>query len=64
MAEGGGTLLLASEGTLVGPGGESVWGDTMAYHYYDADLNGEPQLALVTMAWTDDGWPVIDTGQD
>jgi arabinan endo-1,5-alpha-L-arabinosidase len=57
LLEGGGTLVLAAEGDHVGPGGQSVQGDTLALHYYDRRLNGSFQLALVELEWDDEGWP-------
>ncbi|MFT3889414.1 MAG: arabinan endo-1,5-alpha-L-arabinosidase [Arachnia sp.] len=61
LTEGGGTLLLEGEGDMLGPGGQSVSGNVMAFHYYDLALDGEPQLALRELGWTDDDWPVLDT---
>lgn len=58
LLEGGGTLLLAGEGDRIGPGGQSVHGDTLALHYYDRRLNGSFQLALVELEWDAEGWPV------
>jgi arabinan endo-1,5-alpha-L-arabinosidase len=40
-----------------GPGGESVAGETLAFHYYDAADNGTPHLGLGRLAFRD-GWPV------
>jgi arabinan endo-1,5-alpha-L-arabinosidase len=58
LLEGGGTLLLAAEGDRIGPGGQSVQDGTLALHYYDRRLSGSFQLALVPVAWDDEGWPV------
>lgn len=60
---GGGTILLETEGTMVGPGGQSVFGDYLAFHYYDganAEIPYFPTLGLHKMRW-EDGWPVVDT---
>lgn len=57
LLEGGGTLLLAEEGDRVGPGGQSVWGDMLALHYYDRRFDGAFLLALVELEWGSDGWP-------
>ncbi|MDQ0895187.1 arabinan endo-1,5-alpha-L-arabinosidase [Agromyces ramosus] len=46
------------EGDRIGPGGQSVQGDTLALHYYDRRLNGSFQLALVELEWDAEGWPV------
>ncbi|RPF33227.1 arabinan endo-1,5-alpha-L-arabinosidase [Streptomyces sp. TLI_185] len=63
MLEGGGDLLLAGHGRYIGPGGESVFRDHgkdwLAYHYYDANDNGTPELGLNRLSWTRDGWPKV-----
>lgn len=61
LPEGGGTLLLETTGDMIGPGGQSVAGDHMAFHYYSASLDGDFQLAIRKLGWTDDGWPVLTT---
>lgn len=60
LAEGGGTLLLESIGSRIGPGGQSVSDGYLAYHYYDERLGGDFQLAIRKLAWRD-GWPVLAT---
>ena len=64
MAEGGGTVLLTSRGTMIGPGGQSYDGGYLAFHYYDAAANGEPKLAIRQVTWPDDGWPVLKTAEE
>jgi arabinan endo-1,5-alpha-L-arabinosidase len=59
---GGGTVILSENGTMFGPGGESVFGDLIAYHWYDGTANGDFKLGIRTIAWSEDGWPVIATG--
>ncbi len=59
MLNGGLTVLLQSEGDRIGPGGESVYDGVMAVHYYDAALDGRPQLGLIHMDWDDQGWPIL-----
>ncbi|MCL3863064.1 arabinan endo-1,5-alpha-L-arabinosidase [Actinotalea sp. K2] len=61
MLEGGGTVLLESDGPMVGPGGQSVSADHLAFHYYDERLGGGFQLAIHELAWVD-GWPVARAG--
>lgn len=61
MAAGGGSLVLASAGAAVGPGGQSLSRGYLGYHYYDADDGGAPRLAIRRLAWDADGWPVADT---
>ncbi|HEY0811963.1 MAG TPA: arabinan endo-1,5-alpha-L-arabinosidase [Pseudonocardia sp.] len=62
LMNGGGTTLLASSGNQIGPGGESIAGGVLAYHYYDAKANGAARLGLRTMLWTPDGWPQLAPG--
>ena len=63
MREGGGTLLVATEGTRIGPGHCAVLRDGgkdyLAYHYYDGARNGYPTLQITPMTWSRDGWPVM-----
>jgi arabinan endo-1,5-alpha-L-arabinosidase len=57
MLAGGGSPVLDARGSMRGPGGESVTGDTLAFHYYDAADAGAPHLGLGRLAFRD-GWPV------
>jgi arabinan endo-1,5-alpha-L-arabinosidase len=60
LLEGGGTTLLATSGDRIGPGGQSVSEEILAYHYYDAAADGAPRLALARLSWSsDDGWPEL-----
>lgn len=59
MLNNGGTPLLASKGSEVGPGGESYSNGYLAWHYYDANNNGTPTLALAKLGWGADGWPTL-----
>lgn len=62
LGGGGGTILLETADDVVGPGGQSVHGDTLAFHYYDAANVAAPYvptLGLRTLRWVD-GWPEID----
>jgi arabinan endo-1,5-alpha-L-arabinosidase len=63
LLDGGGTTLQASSGDRVGPGGQSVSGQTIAYHYYDATAEGAPRLAVERVSWADDGWPQLGAGK-
>jgi arabinan endo-1,5-alpha-L-arabinosidase len=60
LLEGGGSLLRKSTGNQVGPGGQSVSEEIIAYHYYDAKAKGAPKLGLKRVGWGDDGWPELD----
>lgn len=63
MTDGGGTELLASHGTIVGPGHPAVLRDgadwLLIYHYYYDDLTPTTgKLAINRLEWAD-GWPVV-----
>ena len=64
LLEDGGTPLLATRGDRVGPGGQSVSAGHLAFHYYDASLGGDFQLAIRELAWDGDGWPVATTAEE
>lgn len=59
LLEDGGTPVLGTDGVRVGPGGESVSGGLLAFHYYDADLDGQFRLGLLPIRWQD-GWPAVE----
>ena len=50
MLEGGGSLMLATAGRFIGPGGQEAVktskGDWLAYHYYDGDGAGASKLSF------------------
>ena len=62
MLDGGGTQLLASAGPYVGQGGGDVLIDgpiyRLVHHYYDANANGRPRLAVLNLMWSSDNWPI------
>jgi arabinan endo-1,5-alpha-L-arabinosidase len=61
--EGGGSLLQATSGRFIGPGGQepvkTSRGDWLAYHYYDGDDGGASKLQLSPLGWSPDGWPEL-----
>lgn len=57
LLAGGGSPFLDARGSMRGPGGASVTGATLAFHYYDAADNGTPHLGLGRLAYRG-GWPV------
>jgi arabinan endo-1,5-alpha-L-arabinosidase len=63
MLRGGGSLLLATTGRFIGPGGQEALktskGDMLAYHYYDGDEAGAAKLQFSPIHWTSDGWPEL-----
>jgi arabinan endo-1,5-alpha-L-arabinosidase len=63
MTQGGGTIVLATHGDIIGPGGQDVFndadGDVLVYHYYDGNTGGTPTLGINLLGWTSDGWPFV-----
>ena len=63
MRKGGGTLLLASDGPFFGPGHPNVLADggkhLLVCHFYDPTQRGRGTLALRSLTWDADGWPVV-----
>ena len=63
MLEGGGSLLLATTGRFIGPGGQEAVrtskGDMLAYHYYDGDAAGASKLQFSPILWSNDRWPEL-----
>lgn len=59
MLEDGGTLLLETDGDEIGPGGQSVSNGWLAYHFYDRANGGDPTLAIRSLTWDAEGWPVL-----
>ncbi len=60
---GGGTLIAATNGPMVGPGQAGIFNENGASwftcHFYDATANGSSWLSIRPLTWTDDGWPVL-----
>jgi arabinan endo-1,5-alpha-L-arabinosidase len=63
MLEGGGSLVLATTGRFIGPGGQEAVktsrGEMLAYHYYDGDAGGVAKLQFSPILWSADGWPQL-----
>lgn len=59
LEHGGGSVILSQQGTQFGPGGESIFGDLLAYHFYDGTAAGDFRLGIRTIRWSDDGWPIV-----
>jgi arabinan endo-1,5-alpha-L-arabinosidase len=63
MTQGGGTIVLATHGNIIGPGGQDIFsdadGDVLVYHYYDGNNGGTPTLGINLLGWTSDGWPFV-----
>lgn len=62
MMDGHGTLVLAGEGAVRGPGHASVHtlptGDALSFHYYDAERGGLSWIGEVGLSWQG-GWPEV-----
>lgn len=60
MMSGGGTQVMASHGSIHGPGHQAVFtdadGDVLVYHYYAS--NGEARLGINLIRYESD-WPVV-----
>ena len=59
LMDGGGTVLLQTDGSRVGPGGQSIADGVMAFHWYDAEMAGQFTLGLQNVAWDAEGWPEL-----
>lgn len=61
LLDGGGTQIIGTHDTVIGPGGGSFVRDRLGwefvYHYYDGLNQGTPHLALNRLVWDADGWP-------
>ena len=58
LLEDGGTVVLTTDGDRIGPGGQSVSGGMLAFHWYDGAAEGVPTLGILPLEWTD-GWPTV-----
>ena len=63
LLKAGATELRKTSGRYIGPGGqEPVFGapsEMLVYHYYDGDERGVSKIQIVSIGWTDDGWPIL-----
>jgi len=63
----GGTLLIGSAGTFIGPGHAGIISsggkDWFTCHFYDGTHGGKPTLAVLPLAWDTDGWPEATSPQ-
>jgi|TARA_B100000315_G_scaffold202283_1_gene194930 arabinan endo-1,5-alpha-L-arabinosidase len=63
MFDGGGSLVLESEGRFIGPGHAGIFQDEagkycFSFHYYDSEDDGRAKLGLRELVWNDN-WPVV-----
>jgi len=59
LLDGGGSVLLATDGREIGPGGQSVSRGYLAYHFYDRDSGGATTLGIRQIRWGPGGWPTL-----
>lgn len=68
LAKGGGTLFLSSRGRFIGPGHAGFLNadgaERMSFHYYDATNSGRATLGLLTLRWSEDGWPAVQSSDE
>ncbi|MBE0340438.1 arabinan endo-1,5-alpha-L-arabinosidase, partial [Paenibacillus sp. 28ISP30-2] len=58
LMDGGGTVLDAGNDRWKGPGGQSIYNNSViARHAYDATDNGNPKLLISDLKWDSAGWP-------
>jgi arabinan endo-1,5-alpha-L-arabinosidase len=64
LRDGGGTLLLGSQGSMIGPGHAGIVSDGkrdwLSFHFYDATNFGRGTLGIRPLVWEADGWPVVE----
>ena len=63
LFDGGGSLLIESEGRFIGPGHAGIFQDKggkfcFSFHYYDREDSGRAKLALRELIW-EENWPVV-----
>ena len=60
LLQGGGTVVLQTEGNVIGPGHCAIvherGRDLLIHHFYDGAANGIPTLQVRPLAWDKDGW--------
>jgi len=63
LYQGGGTTVLSTSGSFIGPGCLGYYKENNAEwitcHYYDGDNNGVATLCAANVEWDENGWPVI-----
>jgi arabinan endo-1,5-alpha-L-arabinosidase len=65
LLDGGGTVVLESNGPFIGPGHAGIFrtnaAEWFSCHFYDATQRGRPSFALRPLTWDAEGWPVVGT---
>jgi arabinan endo-1,5-alpha-L-arabinosidase len=65
LREGGGTMVLKTQGARIGPGHPGILVENgveyLSHHFYDGNTErGTPTLGIRTISWDQDGWPMAD----
>lgn len=62
LTQGGGEVILKSEGSQIGPGGQDIVKDRgnyyVVYHYYDGDADGVIRMQIRSLEWKNN-WPSL-----
>jgi arabinan endo-1,5-alpha-L-arabinosidase len=68
LMNGGGTLVLGTEGPFIGPGHAGIFAEGgrewFTCHFYDGTRRGRPNLAIRPLTWDAEGWPVVGTVEE
>jgi arabinan endo-1,5-alpha-L-arabinosidase len=63
LYNGGGTTVLSTSGSFIGPGCLGYYKENntewITYHYYDGDKGGTATLCIARVKWDENEWPVI-----
>jgi arabinan endo-1,5-alpha-L-arabinosidase len=63
LLEGGGSIVLESDGPFIGPGHAGIitveGREIFTCHFYDATQGGRRTYALRPLTWDDTQWPVV-----
>ena len=63
LNKSGGTLLLATDGPLIGPGHAGIFkegtNEWFSSHFYDATRRGQSMLSIRPLHWDKDDWPLL-----
>jgi arabinan endo-1,5-alpha-L-arabinosidase len=59
--KGGGTIFMETNGNRIGPGqaGVSENGKLFSFHFYNKDLNGQPNFTYGKLGIDKEGWPAV-----
>jgi len=68
MLLGGGSIVVDTDGPLIGPGQTGILEDAGKFwfscHFYDGTARGASKLSIRPLTWSADGWPVVGTMDD